>query len=141
MDIRGFITGLITEAVKEFNIIRVIENFIYFFETNSLITFIIFAVTLFLLYKLVRFAFRIFLVIVAGLIFPFFMNFIFGWSIPINLGTLMFYATAAVVLYLIATFVKGLGKFFSVITSPLRKASERKRIEKEIEEDLEKKRS
>ncbi len=139
MEPRGFITGLITEIAKQFSLPSLIDNFINFFQTNSILTFIIFAVVLFLLYKLVRLAFRIFLVVIAGLIFPFVMNFLFGWSIPITIGNLIFYATSAVTLYLLAVFLKGVGKVLAVVTSPLRKASERKRIEEEIEEDLKKK--
>ncbi|MCK4634653.1 MAG: hypothetical protein KAT37_02150 [Candidatus Aenigmarchaeota archaeon] len=138
-DITGFITGLLVEVAEEFSLLGLIEKFITFFETNSIVTFIIFAISLFILYRLVKLAFSIFLVVIAGILFPFVMNFIFEWSIPINVSTLMFYATSAVVLFLLAIFIKGVGKFLSVFTSPLRKASERKKIEEDIEEDLEKK--
>ncbi|UCG95597.1 MAG: hypothetical protein JSV92_00935 [archaeon] len=139
-DITGFITGMATEIVEEFSILGLIDKVIAFLQTNSIVTLIIFAIALFFLYKIVRLAFTIFLVIIAGLLFPFAMNFFFNWGIPINLGTLIFYATFAVVLFLLATFIRGAGKFISVITSPFRKASERKKIEEEIEEDLEEKR-
>lgn len=139
MDITGLITGLITEIAEEFSFLGLIEKFISFFETNSIITFIIFAVSLFLLYRLVKLAFRIFLVVIAGVLFPFAMNLIFDWGIAINVGTLIFYATAAVVIFLLATLLKSAGKFLGVLGSPIRKRTERKRIEKDIEEDLEKK--
>lgn len=139
MDITGLITGLITEIAEEFSFLGLIEKFIAFFETNSLLTFIIFAVSLFLLYRLVKLTFRIFLVVIAGVLFPFAMNLIFDWGIPINMGTLIFYATAAVVLFLLAVFLKSAGKFLGFLSFPIRKRTERKRIEKDIEEDLEKK--
>ncbi len=139
MDITGFITGLVTQIVEEFSLFGLIEKLVVFFETNSIITFIIFCVSLFFLYKLVRLAFRIFLVVIAGLIFPFAMNFLFGWEVPITTGVLIFYATFAVVMFLLAIFAAGVLKFLKTLSSPIRKSAERKKIEKEIEEDLKKK--
>jgi sensor histidine kinase YesM len=139
-DITGFITGMATEIVEEFSIWGLIDKLFVFLQTNSIVTLIIFAIAIFFLYKIVRLAFTIFLVIIAGLLFPFAMNFFFSWGIPINLGTLIFYATFAVVLFLLATFIRGAGKFVHVITSPFRSAAERKKITEEIEQDLEKKR-
>lgn len=141
MDVRGFVTGLIIEVIKEFSIFSLIEKVALFLQTNSLITFIIFAIALFILYKIVTLAFRIFLVVIAGLAFPLVMNFFFGWNIPITLNTLLFYATSAVVLYLLAVFLKGVGKALKFITTPLRKKSEIKKIKKEVEEDIEKENS
>ena len=140
MDVRGFVTGLIVEVAQEFSIFGLIDKFLAFFETNSLFTFIVFALSIFLLYKLVRMAFRIFLVVIAGLLFPFIMNFVFGWSIPISINILIFYATSAVVIYLLATFLKGAGKILGKITAPLRKSSDMREIEENVREDLEEER-
>lgn len=136
-DITGLVTGLATELVEEISFFSLIEKVVLFLQTNSIVTLVIFALALFMLYKVVKLAFTIFMVVIAGLLFPFIMNFLFGWAIPIDLGTLIFYATFAVVLFLLATFIRGAGKFVSLITSPFRKASERKKIEEEIKEDLE----
>ncbi len=141
MDVRGFVTGLIIEVIKEFNVFSLIEKVFLFLQTNSLITLIIFAIALFILYRIVTLAFRIFLVVIAGLAFPFVMNFFFGWNIPITVNTLLFYATSAVVLYLLAVFLKGVGKTLKFITAPLRKKSEIKKIKKEVEKDIKEKKS
>jgi|GEM_PF-970541 len=135
-DITGFITGLVAEAAKEVGTLGLIEKFIAFFETNSIVTFIIFAISLFFLYKMVKLAFKIFLIVIAGVLFPFAMNYLFGWNIPITIAILLFYATAAVVLFLLGMFILGIGKFLKVLTSPSRKKREIEHIEEEIEKDL-----
>ncbi len=140
MDITGFITGFATKVFGEINLPSVLDRVVEFFETNSIITFVIFAVSIFILYKLVRMAFTIFLVVIAGLIFPFAMNLVLGWTIPITVSTLIFYATLAAVFYLAAVFIKGLLKFLYVVTGPLRKSAERKELEEDIKEDLEEER-
>lgn len=139
IDITGLITGLMTEAAERFSLLGLVDQVFTFLQTNSLVTFLIFAIALFFLYKIVKLAFSIFLVVIAGIMFPFVMNIFFNWAIPINFGTVFFYATFAVVLFMLAVFIKGAGNFINKITSPMRKASERKRIEEEVEKDLEEK--
>lgn len=139
IDITGLITGLVAEAAERFSLLGMIEQVFTYLQTNSLVTFIIFAVALFFLYKIVKLAFSIFLVTIAGVLFPFVMNLFFGWQIPITFGTVFFYATFAVVLFMLAIFIKGAGNFLKTITSPMRKASEMKKIEEEVEKNIEEK--
>ncbi len=139
IDITGLITGLMAEAAESFSLLGMVEQVFAYLQTNSLVTFIIFAVALFFLYKIVKLAFSIFLVTIAGVLFPFVMNLFFGWQIPITFGTVFFYATFAVVLFMLAVFLKGAGTFLKVLTSPMRKSSEMKKIEEEVEKDIEEK--
>jgi len=119
-----------------FGIIGLFGQFLKFFESNSILTFIIFVVAIYLLYKLVKLAFRILVVVIAGILFPFVMNHFFDWGISITLDNLIFYATSAVTLYLVAIFILGILKFLEKFFKPFLEKHKVKKIEKEVEEDL-----
>ena len=119
-----------------FGIIGLSGQLLTFFESNSIVTFIIFVVGIYILYKLVKLAFRILIAVIAGILFPFVMNHFFDWGIPITLDNLIFYATSAVTLYLVAIFVLGAVKFLEKFFKPFLEKHKIKKIEKEVEKDL-----
>lgn len=120
-------------------IIKFLTQLIAFFQANGILTFFIFVVSLFVLYKLIKLALRILIVVGIGAAFPFIMNYFLNWGIPVSFNSIIFYATTAALLYLFGIFVRGVFRVFGKLLSPIKKRKERKRMEEEIEEDLEKK--
>ena len=114
-----------------------LQRMITFFETNSIITFIIFIIALFVLYKLIRLLMRILIIVAIGAAFPFIMNYFLNWGISITLESIIFYATAAAIIYLFAIFVKGILNIFKKILGPIAERRKEKKLKNEIEKDIE----
>jgi len=85
-------------------------------------------IVIYALYKMIKLALRIAMVAVAGMLFPIFMNYFLDWGIPISLNTIIFYATSAVVLYLVAIFVGGILRFFGIFLKPFSESRKIKKI-------------
>ncbi|MCD6368035.1 MAG: hypothetical protein J7L45_03040 [Candidatus Aenigmarchaeota archaeon] len=119
--------------------IKFLSQIISFLQMNGIVTFIIFVIAIFVLYRLIKFTVRILTIVIIGMAFPFIMNYFFNWGISTDLNTLIFYATTAVAIYLFALFVKGILKFLGIILSPLKKRRYERSIEKNVEKDIQKK--
>lgn len=126
---------MITEMV-----IRLLSQIIVFLKMNGIVTFVIFVIAIFFLYKFVKLLMRVMIIVIIGLAFPFIMNYFFDWGIPVTIESLIFYATTAVIIYLFAVFVKGILNIFGKLLGPLRARKKRKEMEEEVEEDLKKQR-
>ncbi|MCD6477722.1 MAG: hypothetical protein J7K87_01840 [Candidatus Aenigmarchaeota archaeon] len=124
--------------ITGFGIVDLFKQFFTFFESNGIVTFIIFIIVIYALYKMIKLALRIAMVAVAGMLFPIFMNYFLDWGIPISLNTIIFYATSAVVLYLVAIFVGGILRFFGIFLKPFSESRKIKKIEKDVEKKIEK---
>ena len=121
-------------------VVAFLEKMITFFETNGVVTFFVFVIALFLLYKLIRLGIRLLMIVGIGAAFPFIMNYLFNWGVPTTFESIIFYATSAAVIYLFAVLMKGVFGIIGKILSPISNRRRMKKMEHEIEEDLEKRR-
>ena len=87
---------------------------------TTILIFIGFIVTVFVLYKLIKFFFRVSLVVVASFTFPWIASY-FGLGITANLQTGILFALSGFTLFCIYEFFHFIVQFFKMITWPFRR--------------------
>ena len=109
--------------------------------TQTAVIFIIFVLFVALAYKLLRLAFSAGVAAAIGFSFPWINEFLkLGLPVTADLQTSIFFAAAALGLFLIYEFSHYLIAFFKIITWPIRsymhgkEKSKAKKLEKEVEE-------
>ena len=89
---------------------------------TTVLIFVGFIVTVFVLYKLIKFFFRASLIVVASFTFPWIAKY-FGLAITANLQTGILFALSGFILFCIYEFSHFVVQFFKMITWPFRKKS------------------
>ncbi len=87
---------------------------------TTILIFIGFIITVFILYKLLKFFIRASLVVAASFVFPWVAKY-FGLSITANLETAIMFAIAGFILFCIYEFFHFIVQIFKIITWPFRK--------------------
>ncbi len=88
-------------------------------QVNSIFLLIVFFVFLILAYKLFQTVMKAIIVGVIAAAFPFVAN-MFGFSIPITLNSILWFAIFGVVLYFAYAFISGGVKIIKLIFSPFK---------------------
>ena len=88
----------------------------------TILIFVGFIVTVFILYKLIKFLFRASLIVAASFAFPWVARY-FGMAITADLQTGIFFAISGFTLFCIYEFFHFIVQFFKIITWPFRKKS------------------
>jgi len=87
---------------------------------TTILIFIGFIITVFILYKLLKFFFRASLVVAASFVFPWVAKYL-GLSITANLETGIMFAIAGFTLFCIYEFFHFIVQIFKIITWPFRR--------------------
>jgi len=87
---------------------------------TTVLIFVGFVVTVFVLYKLIKFFFRASLIVAASFSFPWIAKY-FGLAITANLQTGIYFALGGFTLFCIYEFFHFIVQFFKMITWPFRK--------------------
>jgi hypothetical protein len=87
---------------------------------TTILIFIGFIVTVFVLYKLIKFFLRVSLVVVASFTFPWIANY-FGLGITANLQTGFLFALSGFTLFCIYEFFHFIVQFLKIVTWPFRR--------------------
>lgn len=88
-------------------------------QANSILLFIVFFVFLILAYKLFQTVIKALIIGVIAAAFPFVAN-MFGFSIPITLSNILWFAIFGVILYFAYAFISGGVKIIKIIFSPFK---------------------
>ena len=89
---------------------------------TTILIFAGFVVTVFVLYKLIKFFFRASLVVAASFAFPWVARY-FGMAITADLQTGLFFALSGFTLFCIYEFFHFIVQFFKILTWPFRRKS------------------
>ena len=95
------------------------EIFSQLMGMNSILLFIIFFIFIILAYKLFQTVIKALIIGVIAAAFPFIANAL-GFSIPINLNTILWFAIFGVLLYFAYSFIAGGVKIVKLVLSPFR---------------------
>lgn len=87
---------------------------------TTVLIFVGFIVTVFVLYKLIKFFFRASLIVVASFTFPWIAKY-FGLAITANLETGILFALSGFIVFCIYEFFHFVVQFFKMVTWPFRK--------------------
>ncbi|MFB6076373.1 MAG: hypothetical protein ABEK17_04480 [Candidatus Aenigmatarchaeota archaeon] len=110
-------------------------------NTETIIFFAFFIITIYSVYRLLKLAFKGLLVAVAAGIFPVIANVFLGYNFPITVETITSFAMMGVFFFIIAIIVEKILWVFKIITWPFRKLfskNEEEELDEEIREELEK---
>ena len=92
---------------------------------TTILIFAAFIVTIFILYKLIKFFFRASLIVAASFAFPWIAKY-FGLAITANLQTGILFAVSGFTLFCIYEFFHFIVQFFKIITWPFRRKGGKK---------------
>jgi len=98
-------------------------------QANTLLLFIVFFIFLILAYKLFQTVVKALIVGVIAAAFPFVANML-GFSVPITLNSILWFAIFGVVLYFAYAFISGGVKIIKIILSPFKALFRRKEKKK-----------
>jgi len=87
---------------------------------TTILIFVGFVVTVFVLYKLIKFFFRASLVVAASFAFPWVAHY-FGMAITADLQTGLFFAMSGFTLFCVYEFFHFIVQFFKIVTWPFRR--------------------
>ncbi len=91
-------------------------------QSEIIIFFAVFVIFIIIAYKLVKFAFKAFIIGLAAALFPIFGNFFLDLSIEITLFNIFWFALTGIGLFILYSIIKTGWKFLKAITWPFRRA-------------------
>lgn len=98
-------------------------------EQSVWLFFAVFIIFTIIAYKLVKFVFKTFMIGLVAALFPVFANLFFGWGIPINLSSMLWFAFTGMGFFILYTIARLGVKGIKVAVSPLKLLKRKKKEE------------